>query len=216
MKKNLPKPKRGKRDAGCHTSCFNEESDRKCVAARDGGVLQVCHFGASPWHEPKLLASCLWWSSQLQSFPGARQLLDPVQSFSVMKIKINSPCSFWACARNQCNWTGAASPHCLSPCLLSWLCLTSTQSSSLWAREAAVYHQLLHLSFWKVENIYLHSISQLHRSLGRADCEGEFVHPSWIGKQCCCDGLLTALLPCFSGWAVSGRIIWLCWLEGSW
>lgn len=30
------------------------------------------------------------------------------------------------------------------------------------------------------------------------------------------DGLLTALLACFSGWGVSGRIIWLCWLKGGW
>lgn len=160
MKKNLPKTRRrGKRSADCHLSCFNEESYRKCVAVRDSGVLQVCHFGAISWQEPELLTSCLWWSSQLQSFPGARRLLDPVQCFSVMKIKINSPCSFWECVCNQCNWTGAASPgcHCLSPCLLSWLHLTSTWSSPLWARGAAVHHQLLYLSFWKMESVYLHS-----------------------------------------------------------
>lgn len=45
-----------------------------------------------------------------------------------------------------------------------------------------------------MENVYLHSVSWLHWSLGRADCEGEFVHPRWIGKQHCCEGLLTALL----------------------
>lgn len=219
MKKNLPKTKRrGKRNTGCHTSCFNEGSDGKCVAVRGSGILQVCHFEASPWHGPKLLASCLWWSAQLQSLPRARQLLDPVQCFFVMKIKINSPCSFRVCVCNQWNWTGAASLGCLclSPCLLSWLHLTSTQSSSLRAREAAVHHQLLHISFWKMENVYLHNISWLCWSLGRAECEGEPVHPRWIGKQRCCDGLLSALLPCFSVWGVSGRIIWLCWLEGSW
>lgn len=88
---------------GFHMSCFNEESYGKCVAARDGSVLQICHFGAISWHEPKLLASCLRWSSQLQSSPGARRLLDPVQCFSVMKIKINSPCSLRVCVCNQCN-----------------------------------------------------------------------------------------------------------------
>lgn len=139
MKTNLKTPKNqhpppkktpGKRNVDCHMSCFNKVSYGKCVAMRDSAVLhylQVCRRGAVLWHEPKLLASCLWRSSQLQYFPGATRPLDPVQYFSLMKIKINSP-YFRVCACNQCNWTGAAFPgcHCLSPCLLSWLHLTST------------------------------------------------------------------------------------------
>lgn len=159
-------------------------------------------WGSSPWQEPKLLTSCLCWSSQLQSFPGAWRLLDPVQCFSVMKIKINPPCSSKVCVCNQGDWTGAASPgcHCLNPCLLSSLHLTCTWNSLLRAREAALHHQPWHLSFCKVGNVYLHRISQLHGSLGRAGCDGEFVHLGGVGKQHCCDG---CSLPCFPGRTVA-------------
>lgn len=53
--------------------------------------LHVCPHGAVFWHEPKPLTSCSWQSSQLQYFSEATRPLDPVQYFSLMKIKINSP-----------------------------------------------------------------------------------------------------------------------------
>lgn len=99
MKKNLLKKKKKKREMQVVTRAALMRE----VTVRDSGVLQVCHFGAISWHEPKPLTSCLWWSSQLPSFPGARRLLDPVQCVSVMKMEINSTCSLRVCVCNQCN-----------------------------------------------------------------------------------------------------------------
>lgn len=200
MKKNLPKTKRrGKRNAG-HMSCLNEGSYGKCVAARDSGVLQVCHFGASPQHEPKLLTSCLWWSSQLQSFPGASRLLDPVQCFSVMKITINSPCSFWVCMCNQCNWTGAASPgcHCLSPCLLHPCGLGKLQCI------ASCY--ICPSGRWKmfIWMVFPNSIGLWGELIVRGNLWILGGLESRAAVMVCC-----ALLPCFSGWGDSGRIIYI-------
>lgn len=108
--------------------------------------LQVCHLGAIPWHEPKLLASCSWWSSQLQCFPGATGPLDTAQYFSLMEIKINSPYFEGVRAisvieqRFQAAIVSALaySADCIWPQL---------QSSCLWAGEAAVHLHLLPLSF---------------------------------------------------------------------
>lgn len=133
---------------------------------RDSAALhyrQVCHRGAIFWHEPKPLASHSWWNSQLQYFPGDTRSSDPVHYFSLMKIKINSP-SFWVCACNQCNWTGAAFPgrHCLSPCLLSWLHLTSTSEFISLGGEscsASPFITSVFLHRLYMRRVYLHSIS---------------------------------------------------------
>lgn len=177
-------------------SCFNKASYRKCVAMRDSAVLyylQVCYFGAIFWQEPKLLAGCLWWSSQLQYFPEATRPLDPVQFFSLMKIKIDSP-YFWVCVCNQCNWTGAVFPgcHCLSPCLLSWLHLTSTSEfTSLGWRScsASPFITSVFLHRLYMRRVYLHSISSFCCFWRGVVVGGEYTRPGLRGKQHSCDGL---------------------------
>lgn len=131
---------------------------QSCSPAACGGVHSFSH-SQGPAGSWILFSVSPWWKSK-----------------SILLVLSECACAISVIEREQ-------RPHCLSPYLLSWLYLTPAQSSPLWPGEAALHHQLLRLSLWKVENVYLPSISWLHWSLGRADCEGEFLHPRWIGKQ---------------------------------
>lgn len=169
-------------------SCFNEGSYGKCVAARDSGVLQVCHFGASPQREPKLLTSCLWWSSQLQSFPGASRLLDLFsvspwwKSQSILLVLSECACVISVTEQEQhpqaaivsalaysadCTWPRLR----VHPCGLGKLqCITSCYicPSGRWK-----------MFIWMV---FPDSIGLWGELIVRGNL--------WIGKQGCCDGVL--------------------------